>query len=113
MPISSGTGILPVQMSRHDKSHGQDVRATGVAPIDPSGPANLSWRQTTSARSRYVFIETALVSPGRAFLFGRPARAVDLVFGLSGQHLFLAPVHDVLEAIRLDERVEGGLIGPF
>ena len=69
MPISSGTGILPVPMSRHDKSHGQvsigdsprrDARATGVAPIDPSGPANVSWRETTSACSRYVFIETAL-----------------------------------------------------
>ena len=71
MPISSGTGILPVQMSRHDKSHGQvsigdsprrDARATGVAPIDPSGPANVSWRQTTSTCSRYVFIETALAA---------------------------------------------------
>ena len=35
MPISSGMGILPVQMSRHNKSHGQDARATGVEPIDP------------------------------------------------------------------------------
>ena len=69
MPISSGTGILPVQMSRHDKSHGQDARATGVAPIDPSGPANLSWRQTTSALSCYVFIETALTT-GISFRLG-------------------------------------------
>ncbi len=81
MPISSGTGILPVQMSRHDTSHGQDARATGVAPIDPSGPASLSWRQTTTACSRYVFIETALAVLGfdvrhseRAWTASRAAR---------------------------------------
>ncbi len=50
-----------MQVSLHDKSHGQDARATGVAPIDPLGPANSSWRSMTSARSRYGFIETALM----------------------------------------------------
>ena len=78
MPISSGTGILPVQRSRHDKSHGQDARATGVAPIDPSGPASLSWRQTTTACSRYVFIETALGRGGRRFIsFGAWASSLE------------------------------------
>ncbi len=48
-------------MSRHDSSHGQDARATRVAPIDPLGPANSSRRWKTSTRSRYVFSETALV----------------------------------------------------
>jgi len=33
---TGGTGILPVQISHHDMSHGQDARATGVAPIDLS-----------------------------------------------------------------------------
>ena len=95
MPISSGTGILPVQMSRHDKSHGQvsigdsprrDARATGVAPIDPSGPANVSWRQTTRAWSRYVFIETALSNSqalaGRHASF--PTRRDEASFALKG-----------------------------
>ncbi len=31
-----------------------------LARISPSRPANLSWRSTTNARERYVFIETAL-----------------------------------------------------
>ena len=31
-----------------------------LASINPLGPANLSWRSTTGARSRYVFSETAL-----------------------------------------------------
>ena len=47
-------------MSRHDEPHGRDARATGVAPIDPSGLANLLWHWTTRARSRYILSETAL-----------------------------------------------------
>ena len=60
MRRSGGTGILPVQMSRHGKSHGQDARAAGVAPTDPLGLANSSWPSMTSALSRHVFSETAL-----------------------------------------------------
>ena len=57
---SGGTGILPVRSGR-EKPHGHLARATGVGPIDSTGPANLSWREMTRARNRYMFIETALV----------------------------------------------------
>ena len=43
-----------------EKPHGLDAHTTGVAPIDPLGPASLSWRWTTSARNRYDFSGTAL-----------------------------------------------------
>ncbi len=59
---TGGTGVSPVQMSGHDESHGRDARATGVGPIDSIGPANLSSREMTIARSRYIFDETALGS---------------------------------------------------
>ena len=50
----------PCKRLGREKPHGRDAHATGVAPIDPLGPASLSWRWTTSARSRNDFSGTAL-----------------------------------------------------
>ncbi len=73
--------------------HGQDARATGVAPIDPLGPANSSYRKMTIALSRYSFCETSLIRIIALFTYELPA--------LRAQCINLEPVTDRLPPVLL------------